>query len=155
MFSKVTAAVLAASVGAATLGGCAQVQKFRSRNEMVKAPACTDFSFPVYFAEGSAQMPAAALQVIRQHAAQARACPIATIDVTGLADAGGSAQANLDLSKRRAAAVTTALTGNGYPASAIRVGAAGDLGAQTAAGVAPLRRRTEGSVKFAASSPAA
>src|SRR3712207_122312 len=66
MFGKVTTAVLVMSVAATTLGGCAQVKKFRSRDEMVKAPACADFSFPVYFAEGSAQMPAAALGVIRQ-----------------------------------------------------------------------------------------
>ena len=155
MFSKVTAAFLAATVAATTLGGCAQVRKFRSRSEMVKAPACADFTFPVYFAEGSAQMPAAALQVIRQNASQVRACQVASIEVIGLADASGSAQANLDLSKRRAAAVTTALTANGYPGSAIRVAAAGDTGAATAAGDAPLRRRTEVSVKFAATSPAA
>lgn len=155
MLSKTTSAIVAAAVAATALSGCAQVRKFRSRDEMVKAPACTDFSFPVYFAEGSAQMPAAALQVIRQHAAQVRACQVAAIDVTGLADASGSAQANLDLSKRRAASVTTALTANGYPAGVIRVAAAGDAGAATAAGDAPLRRRTEVAVRFAAATPGA
>ena len=155
MVSKIRTAVLAAGVAATALGGCAQVQKFRTRADMVKAPTCTDFNFPVYFSEGSAQMPAAALQVIRQHSAQVRACQVAAIDVTGLSDADGSAQANLDLSKRRAAAVTSALTANGYPGTAIRMAAAGETGAATATAEAPLRRRTEVSVKFAARTPGA
>ena len=155
MASTVKLAAVAAGVAAMTLGGCAQVQKFRSRADMVKAPACTDFAFPIYFASGSAQVPAAAQQVIRQHAAQVKACQVAAVDVTGLADADGDPQANLELSRRRATAVTQLLTANGYPAAAIRVAAVGAAGAETATGTAPLRRRTEVAVKFATTTPGA
>ena len=131
------------------LEGCAQAKKFRTRAQMEKAPVCTDFDFPVYFASGSETMPAAALQVIRTHAAQVKACPVQAVTVTGLSDAEGSAEANLALSKRRAASVAAALAANGYPTPTFAVGAAGEAGAATAAGTAPLRRRTEVAVKFA------
>ena len=155
MASTVRMAVLAAGAAAATLGGCAQVQRFRTRAEMVKAPACTDFDFPIYFASGSDELPAAAVQVIRQRAAQVRACQVASVRVTGLSDAEGSPEANLALSQRRAAAVARVLAANGYPAPAFDVAAGGEAGAATAAGAAPLRRRTEVSVKFATKTPGA
>ncbi|HEX8570324.1 MAG TPA: OmpA family protein, partial [Caulobacteraceae bacterium] len=138
-----------------SLGGCAQVQKFRTRAQMEKAPVCTDFDFPIYFASGSDQVPAAAMQVIRQHAGQVRACKVATVNVTGLSDAEGSAEVNMELSKRRATAVARALAANGYPAPAFEVAAGGERGAATATGTTPLRRRTEVSVKFAQRTPAA
>jgi outer membrane protein OmpA-like peptidoglycan-associated protein len=155
MASTVKTAAWGAAVAAVTLAGCAPVQKFRSRAQMERAPACTDFEFPVYFASGSEQMPAAALQVIRAHAAQVKACKVASVTVTGLADAEGSAQANMELSRRRAASVASALAASGYPTPTFAVGAAGAAGAETAAGTAPLRRRTDVSVKFAQSRPGA
>ena len=155
MSSTAKIAVLAAGVAAMTLGGCAQVKRFRTRAEMVTPPACTDFTFPIYFASGSDQVPAAALQVIRQNAAQVKACKVAQVAVTGLADAEGSAERNLELSRRRAATVAKALAAAGYPAPTFDVAAGGEAGAATAAGTAPLRRRTEVSVKFASTAPSA
>ena len=148
-------AALAAGVAASTLGGCAQVQKFRTRSEMVAAPACTDFAFPIYFASGSEQLPPGALQVIDQHAAQVRACPVASVNVTGLSDAEGSAERNMELSRRRATVVAQALAARGYPTPNFEVAAGGEQGAATASGTTPLRRRTEVSVKFASRTPAA
>jgi outer membrane protein OmpA-like peptidoglycan-associated protein len=148
-------AALAAGAAASTLGACAQVQKFRTRADMVAAPVCTDFSFPIYFASGSEQLPPAALQVIDQHAAQVRACQVASVNVTGLADAEGSAERNMELSRRRATVVAQALAARGYPAPTFEVAAAGSAGAATAAGATPLRRRTEVSVKFASAAPKA
>ena len=153
MASTLKITVLAAGVAAMTLGGCAQVKRFRTRAEMVTAPACTDFSFPIYFASGSDRVPAAALQVIEQNAAMVKACRVAEVSVTGLADAEGSPERNLELSRRRAATVARALAARGYPAPRFEVAAAGEAGAATAAGAAPLRRRTEVSVKFASKTP--
>ena len=153
--AKAGLALLAAGAAAATVSGCAQVQRFRSRAEMEKAPACTDFSFPIYFASGSDRVPPAAMQVIRQHAEQVRACSVAAVNVTGLADAEGDPQANLELSRRRATAVAQALAASGYPAPAFDVAAGGEAGAATASGAAPLRRRTEVAVKFAKAAPGA
>jgi outer membrane protein OmpA-like peptidoglycan-associated protein len=69
---------------------------------------------------------------------------VASVDVLGLSDAVGAADANLELSKRRAQSVTAALTAAGLPAGEFRVGAAGQAGAVTADGKArPLRRRVD------------
>ena len=153
MPSTTRIAVLAAGAAAMTLGGCAQAQRFRSRDQMVKAPACTDFTFPIYFASGSDQIPGAALQVIEQNATMVKACKVASVNVTGLADAEGSAERNLQLSQRRAATVARALASRGYPAPSFEVAAGGEAGAATASGTAPLRRRTEVAVKFASAKP--
>ena len=61
----------------------------------------------------------------------------------GLADATGEAQANLELSKRRAQSVSQALADAGLPAAEFKVSAAGQAGALTNDGRAPLRRRTD------------
>ena len=77
-------------------------------------------------------------------AGQAKGCKVDEVTVLGLADAAGAPAANLELSKRRAGAVTQALSATGLPAAVFDLKAAGQSGALTAAGdTAPLRRRAD------------
>ena len=68
----------------------------------------------------------------------------------GLADANGGPAAALELSRRRADAVSAALAANGLPPAEFRVAAAGQAGAVTQDGEkTPLRRRVDVTVRFA------
>lgn len=138
--------------------GCAQVRQGMGRgverSTVVAAPSCQDFTFPIYFETGADQPTAAALQVMDDNAARVRACSVAQVTVTGLADAEGSAAQNLDLSRRRAAVVAQALAARGYPTPGFEVGAAGEAGATGPRGAAtPMRRVTQVSVRFSAAAP--
>lgn len=142
---------------AAALGGCAQVGKTISqatdRSQIVAQPACMSFNFPIYFETGSDRLTREALQLINDSAAQIRACKVAEVQVTGLADADGSAERNMELSRQRALAVTKALSARGYPTPTFDINAAGAAGATTGSGMAPLRRRAEVNVRFASPTP--
>lgn len=137
---KLALAALAATV----VAGCGLTRGV-DRHELVAEPtACAAQRFEVYFAEGEAQLTNAALQAIGLTATQLQGCDIRRVQVIGLADPSGGVDANLDLSERRALAVTEALTAAGWPAPAFEIGAAGESGATTPGGaVQPMRRRTE------------
>ena len=75
---------------------------------------------------------------------QARGCVVRSVRVIGLADAKGSADASLELSRKRAETVSTALAQNGFGKVDFDLDAVGDAGAVTASGAAaPLRRRAD------------
>ena len=145
------------SLATAAVSACAQVDKgvrrVTGRSAMVTAPVCRDFTFPLYFQTGSDQVTPEGLQVIDNHSARVRACPVAELRVTGLADAQGDPAANLALSQRRAAAVGQVLAARGYPQPSFDLAASGEAGATTAGRVEPLRRRAEVSVRFATATP--
>ncbi len=150
------AILLAAATG---LGACTTVnegvRRVTGRSAVVTAPVCQDFAFPLYFRTGSEQLTPEGLQVIDNYSSRVRACPVAELRVTGLADAEGGAVSNLELSQRRATAVAQILAARGYPTPTFEVGAQGEAGAATAAGrTEPLRRRAEVSVRFATPTPA-
>lgn len=108
------------------------------------APACADFSFPIYFEKGSDQLTASARAVVDASVQQVRGCRVSRIEVLGLADADGPRRRNLDLSRRRADHVAHALAGDGLPAPVFDIEAIGEAGAKAADGKPePLRRRTE------------
>lgn len=139
---KPISAVATVLVLASLAAGCATVRNARDR--IVKpASVCEDTAVQIYFEPESAQVTPEGRAVIRQAAALARGCMVDKVTVTGLADATGAPAANLELSKRRAAAVTEALAGAGLPAAEFDLQAAGQSGAVTPAGVAPLRRRAD------------
>jgi len=125
------------------LGGCGTMMKGRDR--IVKtAPHCADQTVQIYFEAESAEITKEGRAVLTAAAAQARPCKVAGIDVLGLSDSTGGADANLDLSKRRAQSVTAALTAAGLPAAEFKLAGAGQAGATTAGGQAnPLRRRAD------------
>lgn len=134
-----TAVVLMTVVG---LSGCSTMEQARAR--IVRAPArCVDQTVQIYFEADSAEVTKESKAVITAAARGLKSCRVAGVDVLGLADATGDPQANLELSKRRAQSVSQALAVAGLPAAEFMVSAAGQAGAVTKDGQAPLRRRTD------------
>ena len=132
-------------VGGLSLAACAnQGGGARPSSAASASQSCADFSFPIYFETSSDALTAAAQQVVADSAARVKGCRIDKVELLGLADATGSAGANLEISRRRAAIVADALAAAGLPRPAFDVEAAGQLGAVTPGGAPePLRRRTE------------
>ena len=137
-------------VTAASLAtGCTTTSPWpKSRSQIVEmAPTCQDFAVQIYFERDSAELTSEARGVLKGAGALTKGCKVASIHVVGLADAVGASDGNLELSKKRANAVTEALAKIGFRNVEFDVAAAGDLGAVTQNGEArPLRRRTD--VKF-------
>lgn len=126
------------------LTGCATMPAGRDRIVKI-APRCVDQTVQIYFEAYSSAVTKEGRAVLAAAAAQARPCTVASVDVLGLADnIGGTPDSNLDLSKRRAEAVTAELAAVGLPAAQFKVVAVGEAGAATADGRArPLRRRAD------------
>jgi outer membrane protein OmpA-like peptidoglycan-associated protein len=98
----------------------------------------------IYFEPDSAVVTDEGRAVLAQAAQAARGCAVKDVKVLGLADAVGAPDANLQLSRRRADAVTAALAATGLPAAEFEVAGAGQAGAVTPTGEAqPLRRRAD------------
>lgn len=133
------AAMLAAM---AALGGCATQS---AREKLVEAPSnCVDQKVQVYFEAWSAELTGESQKVIDNAAANVRGCHLTGVEVLGLADAVGAPGPNLELSQRRAQAVTHALAAAHLPPAEFRIDAAGQTGAVTPSGAAaPLRRRVD------------
>ncbi len=131
-------------LAAVAVSGCAMTG-FKNRSDLVAEPsACTAKRFEVYFADSEARLTESARQAIGMTAAQLQGCEIRKVQVVGLSDARGGAEANQSLSERRAVAVAEALTAAGWPAPVFDVDAVGDAGAVADSGVRePMRRRTE------------
>lgn len=126
------------------LAGCTALNTGRAR--IVKSPAhCVDQTVQIYFEPFSAEVTKEGRAVLSAAAAESRPCKVTAVDVLGLSDSiGGNADTNLELSKRRAQAVTGALAAVGLPAAEFKISAAGDAGATTRGGQAkPLRRRVD------------
>jgi outer membrane protein OmpA-like peptidoglycan-associated protein len=77
--------------------------------------------FLVYFAVGSTKIDAVGLSTIREAAGRAKALYVRKVCVRGKADKQGNAQANFNLSVRRAEAVAAALVADGVDAGALVV----------------------------------
>lgn len=135
-------AIAAVAGGMLAMGACATPM---SREAVVTGESpCVPVRFDVYFRENEARLTEAAEQTVAAAAEVLRTCEVRRVQVLGLADATGAAEANLSLSQQRARTVAQALNASGLPAPVFDVAAAGDAGATTAAGAAePLRRRTE------------
>jgi peptidoglycan-associated lipoprotein len=136
---------LALAVG---LSGCTTMRNARDR--LVRAPkVCQDMTLPVYFEPNEAEITRDGRRVISASAAQAKGCSVDSVRVLGLADAAGDPQANLELSKRRAASVADAIAKAGLPAAEFEVAAAGQAGAVNKDGqAAPVRRRADITLKL-------
>lgn len=125
------------------LGGCQTMRNARDR--IVRAPPrCHDATVPVYFGKGVAELTPDGRRAIVEAARDTRGCQVNSVNVMGLADAGGDPAANLELSRKRAASVSAALAQAGLASARLEVAADGDLAAVTPDGkVDPLRRRTD------------
>jgi len=137
---------LTLALGAAlAVAGCALTPGVRDRSAVVVEPnPCTPQRFDVYFRDGEAGLTDAARHAIGLTATQLQGCEIRKVNVVGLTDARGGPTANLDLSERRALAVTEALEAAGWPSPVFSLIVAGESGSVTAEGASePMRRRTE------------
>ena len=123
------------------LGACATVKTARDR--IVRAPAnCTDQTVQIYFESYSAEVTKEGRAVLNLTAKDSQLrCKVIGVEVLGLADSVGAANANLELSKKRAQAVTDALTAAGLPVAEFKLTAAGDAGAVNSKGDPRLLRR--------------
>lgn len=111
---------------------------------LVTAPSsCQDFTASLYFDRDSDSLTREARAVLRGAKAQAGHCVVEGVEVLGLADAVGAQDANLILSRKRAHAVSHALTELGFPDAKISAVAMGEAGSLTPDGVAPLHRRAD------------
>src|SRR5580693_7116981 len=110
------------------LGGCASMSTGRERIVRTQ-PRCVDQTVQIYFEAFSAEVTKEGHAVITAAAAESRPCKVASVDVLGLSDnVGGTPDSNLDLSKRRAEAVTAALADAGLPVGEFKVVAVGEKG---------------------------
>lgn len=82
-------------------------------------PVAGQRQYNVYFEFNEATLTPEARQIIAQVAADAKANVSATVSLVGKADLTGSDNYNIELSKRRADAVTAALVAAGVPANRI------------------------------------
>ena len=125
--------------------GCASSPWPRSRAQIEIAPArCEAFQVQIYFDRDSTKLTREARSILAEAGKMARGCDVKAVRVVGLADAVGAPGDNLDLSKRRAGAVTQALGRVGFRNVSFDVQAAGDTGATTLGGAnRPLRRRAD------------
>lgn len=147
--TKIIAAVQAITATGVVLAmaGCATSESpWRVVRKPVAAapPTCVDFQSSVYFEQDSAELTKEARMLLDTARTQARGCAVKSVRVVGLADAVGTSDANLALSKRRAETVTAALAKVGFGKVEIDTVAVGDAGAVAASGAAaPLRRRAD------------
>ncbi|HEY1448384.1 MAG TPA: OmpA family protein, partial [Caulobacteraceae bacterium] len=130
--------------------GCQEPRKTPAGPLIVAPSHCADINFPIYFEPRSSAVTQEADQLVAAARDQARGCAVTGIVVVGLADAPGSPDANLELSKRRASAVTSELARRGFTNVEFREAAVGAAGASTPAGAdRPLRRRADVSIHLA------
>ena len=133
-------ALIAAAVF--SLAACSSLPRLGGQ---VRAPVtCTDFTVSIYFERDSVDMTREAAATLKAATDRTKGCKVSQVDILGLSDSVGDSQTNLAISQRRAANVTTSLARRGFSNVEFQVGAAGDAGAETAAGDArPLRRRVD------------
>ncbi len=144
---KISTTTIAAGAALLTLSACASSPgPWRHLNKpVVAAPAtCVSFKSSIYFDQRSAALTPEARMVLANARDQAKGCKVNSVRVTGLADAKGSPDASLELSKQRAETVSGALAKHGFGKVDFDLDAVGDAGAVTASGAAaPLRRRAD------------
>jgi outer membrane protein OmpA-like peptidoglycan-associated protein len=142
-----TTKIIALGGAILALAGCAETQgPWRKVSKPVAAapPSCVDFQASVYFKEYSADLIPEARQVLANARTQARGCTVKSVRVIGLADAKGTSDGNLALSKQRAETVSAVLAKHGFGQVEIDQAAVGDAGAVAKSGAsAPLRRRAD------------
>jgi peptidoglycan-associated lipoprotein len=144
---KTTTKIIALGGALLALAGCAETQgPWRKVSKPVAAapPSCADFQSSVYFEQDSVDLTKEARMILTSAQGQARGCAVKSVRVVGLADAVGTSESNLVLSRRRAETVSSALAKVGFGKVEIDRVAVGDAGAVAASGAsAPLRRRAD------------
>jgi outer membrane protein OmpA-like peptidoglycan-associated protein len=146
-WNRMHEALLILAAGAGLLAGCGSMSGLETRARILAEPPCTDFFFPIYFADRSAALSKAAESVIVNAGKHAQGCQVAQVQVQGLADFTGTPQDTLDLSRQRARNVAAALTKAGLQTPTFQLDALGDSRAPVDKSVT-LRRRADVFIKF-------
>lgn len=144
---RLSARSLALLVGLGALGGCAQMSEMETAARIMAEPVCSDFFFPIYFAPQADDLSVAARAVIANAGRHAKGCPVAQVQVVGLAEERGPPADRLDLSRRRARRVAEALMAAGLPPAEFELSPLGK-DAPPPRPDAPLRRRADVYVRF-------
>ncbi|MGZ3272204.1 MAG: OmpA family protein [Caulobacteraceae bacterium] len=142
-FRKGMVTTVAAALGLG-LAGCGQVSGLETQARILAEPPCTDFFFPIYFGERSADVSPAALRVIRNAGRQIQDCRGPMVEVVGLPDPGQE-PASADLSRIRARRLAAALAAAGLPAARFQPNAFGDAAPGRSN---PDRRRADVFIRF-------
>jgi len=95
------------------LAGCGPVSGLETRARILSEPPCTDFFFPIYFADRSSEISVAARRVIGDAGKHAEGCRNPKVEVVGLADPGE--QDGPAISRERAKHLAEALAAVGLP----------------------------------------
>ena len=135
------AAALGLALGLA-LAGCGPVSGLETQARILSEPPCTDFFFPVYFGDRSAELTAAARRVIRNAGRHADGCRVARVDVVGLADPREGGQGP-ELSRERARRLAEALTVVALPPASFQPNSLGVTAEPT-----PARRRADVFIRY-------
>jgi len=141
-------ALIVLGAGAGLLAGCGSMSGLETRARILSEPPCTDFFFPIYFADRSVALSKAAEGVIVNAGKHAQGCQISQVQVQGLADFSGTKQDNLDLSRQRARNVAAALAKAGLPPATFQLDALGDSRAPNEKPDAAVRRRADVFIRF-------
>jgi outer membrane protein OmpA-like peptidoglycan-associated protein len=145
-------ALVGVGIATVALAACHTTQSRRPSTGplIVATPSCSDINFSIYFEPRSSEVTHEADRLITQARADSRDCDVTGIVVVGLADAPGSPDANLQLSRRRANAVTREMHRRGFTTVEFREKAFGAADAATRSGAErPLRRRADVSIHLA------
>jgi outer membrane protein OmpA-like peptidoglycan-associated protein len=132
---------------AGIIAGC-QSRRATAAGPLIQAPPeCVDVNFPIYFEPRSAGITREADQLIASAAQRSLGCDVTGIVVVGLAGVHGPPGANLQLSRRRADAVTRDLHRHGFVTVEFRERTVGVAGPEAPSGDArSLRRRVDVSI---------
>ena len=143
MMSRILPVALVAGL---LLAGCAAVEKVRHHQPAATAaaaPACGARDINVYFEGQTADITSEAKEVIDLMARSLDGCRIDHVRIVGFTDEGGLVEANDELSRQRALAMSAYLEEHyRWPHDSMEKRAAGERGAVNDQGeVAPMRRR--------------
>lgn len=135
-----TGAGFAAALATGVLTACGSVSGVETQARILSQPACSDFFFPIYFKDRSAEVPAAARRVVGAASQRSRGCRFEQVKVVGLPDEHAPADPPLALARERAAHVTQVLEAAGFPAPVFQLSPLGEAGANLPGARTPPRR---------------
>lgn len=148
LYAKRIGAGAAAALVLGGLTGCGSVSGLETQARILSQPSCSDFFFPVYFKDRSADVPAGAMRVVRASSRRSQGCRIAEVKVVGLPDPKAPVAPPMTIAHERAVRVAQALEAAGFPEPAFELSALGAAGAGLPEAGLP-RRRVDVYVRFA------
>lgn len=138
---------LAAALASGTLAACSPVSGLETQARILVQPSCSDFFFPIYFKDRSAEVPGPARRVIGSAGLRSHGCRFDQVKVVGLPDYRTPGDPALALARDRAMHVAELLKADGFPEPVFQLSPLGEAGANLAESKVP-RRRVDVYVRF-------